>query len=78
MPAPEKDVRVGEPTTTEYQVEITRTVRTTVTIKSTTPGAAVEIVDTTSYELPPPDAWSVDKGSYDYVVCDANGEVLDT
>jgi len=60
----------------KYEIEISRTVQTSVEVEADSPEAAVEIVNKVAYELPPPSEWSVQKYSYEYLVTDAEGDEL--
>lgn len=51
-----------------YEIDISRTVTTTVTVEADSPEAAIATIDKVSFVLPAEDRWSVEKGSYEYFI----------
>lgn len=51
----------------EYEVEVRRTITTTVKVRASTPLSAARIVDNLSYPMPPATEWETIKG-WEYIV----------
>lgn len=60
----------------EFDVEVTRSVRTMVTVDAETAQAAINLVDKRDFELPGAEEWEVLKGSYELAIYDDDGEVV--